>query len=65
MENPMFKKGKKVLNDFNTFYKKAVEEDDSTFFSASGDSGSVLGDENHKAYPFKLFSIRFDSCLFL
>jgi subtilase family serine protease len=44
--------GKKVLNDFNNFYKQAVEEEDATFFSASGDNGSVGGDENGKPYSF-------------
>lgn len=52
-ENSLFTPdGEKVLNDFNTFYQNAVEEDDATFFSSSGDSGSTLGDENHVAYPF-------------
>jgi len=56
-ENTLFTPdGKKLMNDFDTFYKQAVQEDDATFFSAAGDSGSANVDENGKTYPFPTVS---------
>jgi subtilase family serine protease len=52
-ENTLFTpEGKKVINDFDTFYKQAVQEDDAIFFSAAGDTGSANVDEKGKTYPF-------------
>ena len=52
-ENTLFtKEGKKVLDEFNHFYKDAVTGERVTFFASAGNSGTGNIDENGNIYPF-------------
>ena len=52
-ENTLFTPaGRQVLNDFNSFYMKAVLAHQATFFASAGDSGSANVDVNGNTYPF-------------
>jgi len=44
--------GKKVLNSFNDFYRKAAAQQHITFLASAGDAGSANPDVNNNIYPF-------------
>ena len=53
-ENTLFTPaGYQVLNSFNSFYQKAVTQDQATFFASAGDSGSANVElDESTIYPF-------------
>ncbi len=52
-ENTLFTpEGKKVLADFENFYRWATLERNVTFFASTGDAGTANPDVNEKIYPF-------------
>ncbi len=53
--------GKKVMDDFNTFFKDAASQQGITFLAASGDAGTANPDVNNHNYSFPTVGFPADS----